>query len=212
VHQHSGSRQPIDALAAECRAAFTRFRLAWLKANFRPDQLRDGAGRWTLVGGSRVVVTRNDRTGHERVDRTSDLLVDELREVSEAAGEGAGPNFGVAVHVEFASRVRELDLPGIGIHGVEQSFSAGDVVRYGLDGSIRTDVVLRSGRGDSGDIQAVWDVKTGTARLTEGRIREIREALGIGPEVPIIELHVRRGVTKKDRDEREFHLGTSISC
>ena len=109
MHQHSGSRQPIDALAAECRAAFTRFRLAWLKANFKPDQLRDGAGRWTLVGGSRVVVTRNDRTGHERVDRTSDLLVDELREVSEAAGEGAGPNFGVAVHVGFASRVRELD-------------------------------------------------------------------------------------------------------
>ena len=37
-------------------------------------------------------------------------------------GSGLGALFGTRVHVDFAKRVEQLDLPGIGVEGVEQSF------------------------------------------------------------------------------------------
>jgi hypothetical protein len=55
--------------------------------------------------------------------------------------------YGVIVHAEFARAVRAKNLPGIGQMGVEQSFDADGLARYGLDGSIRTDIVLRNTRG-----------------------------------------------------------------
>ena len=60
--------------------------------------------------------------------------------------------YGVLVHAEFARVVKALNLPGIGTVGVEQSFDSEGLARYGLDGSIRTDVVLRN---ESGEIIAI---------------------------------------------------------
>lgn len=103
--------------------------------------------------------------------------------------------YGTAVHVAFGATVRFQGLPGIGLNDVEQSFAEGRVAdRPGQSGSIRTDVVLRN---DSGDIVAIYDVKTGGAKLTSARVRELRDKTGVGPNVPIIELHVVRGASLK---------------
>ena len=142
-------------------------------------------------------ITRNDRTGNPKIDGTTDKLINTLDAVSEIVGPGSGSLYGVAVHTEFARSVRAQDLPGIGKDGVEQSFSLSDVARYGLDGTIRTDVVLRDPESNNDRPIAVWDVKTGGARLGGSRVREIREYLGVGSDVPIIELHVTRGISNK---------------
>jgi hypothetical protein len=54
---------------------------------------------------------------------------------------------------------------------VEQSFDAEVLTRYGMDGSIRTDVILRD---DERKIIAIYDVKTGNATMRPAREAEIR--------------------------------------
>jgi hypothetical protein len=46
-----------------------------------------------------------------------------------------------------------MNIPGIGEDGIEQSFSIGDLVRYGASDSVRTDVILRNDQ--TGEILAV---------------------------------------------------------
>jgi hypothetical protein len=147
-------------------------------------------------------VVRNDRTGNPTIDKTTDRLIQTLDVVSETVGPGSGPYYGILVHTEFARSVRAQDLPGVGKTGVEQSFSMEDVARYGLDGTIRTDVVLRDPSSSNGTPIAVWDVKTGNARLSSPRVKQIRQYLGVGSEVPIIELHVTRGISNKQFKSR----------
>jgi len=97
--------------------------------------------------------------------------------------------YGIRVHAEFANAVRARNLPGIGKAGVEQSFDAEGLARYGLDGSIRTDVVLRN---EAGKIIAIYDVKTGKAAMRPAREAEIRDFTKVGPDVPVIILHAVR--------------------
>jgi hypothetical protein len=130
----------------------------------------------------------------ERFDKTGNTLMDTLARAHAAVGEGAGPLYGTMVHRAFGMDVKLQNLTGIGIAGVEQSFSWGDITNYGLDGSIRTDVIQRDADGNP---VAIWDVKTGNAKLTGSRVREIRQQVDVGPEVPIIELHIGRGVSSK---------------
>lgn len=108
-------------------------------------------------------------------------------------GQGVPPGmranvFGILVHSDFRRRIEQLDLPGIGQNGVEQSWSLEELVRYGLAGSIRTDVYLK---GPSGAVLAIYDVKTGNARLTPQRVQELRRAVGASDDVPVIELSYR---------------------
>ncbi|KQP32159.1 hypothetical protein ASF25_04405 [Methylobacterium sp. Leaf100] len=188
-----------------CEVAAIRLRLALLrsaydavKAGFNASQSRDERGRWNGGGGgSGIVVVRRDRTGHPKIDLTSDRLVEVMKEVVANVGTGRGPLYGTAIHTEAAKLIRESDFPGIGRRGVEQSFSLGDTVRYGLDGSIRTDIVLRDGRTNAAPILAVWDVKTGGAKLTPERAAQIRQHLGVGDDVPIVELHISKGLDAK---------------
>jgi hypothetical protein len=98
--------------------------------------------------------------------------------------------FGTAVHTAFAAAVRNLKLPGIGTTGVEQSFDKNGLARYGQDGSIRTDVVLRNAKDI---IIAIYDLKTGNAIIAPSRARELRAMTGAGPNVPVIELYAVRG-------------------
>ncbi len=65
-----------------------------------------------------------------------------------------------------------MNISGIGKDGIEQSFSLGDLVRYGLSDSIRTDALLRNDQ--TGEILAVWDIKTGSQRLSPKRVAKIR--------------------------------------
>ena len=102
--------------------------------------------------------------------------------------------YGVQVHTVFARIVRALSLPGIGTLQVEQSFDKNGEAKYGADGSIRTDVILRNKKGL---IIAIFDLKTGNAIISPSRARELRAMTRVGPEVPVIELHSVRGPAYK---------------
>jgi hypothetical protein len=123
------------------------------------------------------------------IDRTTDTLLWVLEQSVQAMGDGSGALFGVKVHTDFRRRVEALDLPGIGQTGVEQSFHVDfdDFVRYGLDGSIRTDVILRDPKDPNQRPIAVYDLKTGKAVLKPPRVTRILEAIG-DPNLPVIEL------------------------
>ncbi|NEU12076.1 hypothetical protein G3T14_08020 [Methylobacterium sp. BTF04] len=120
-----------------------------------------------------------------------------MKDVVANVGPGMGPVCGTSIPSEAAKLIRNYDLPGIGLRGVEQSFSLGDLVRYGLDGSIRTDAILRDGRTIAAPVLAVFDIKTGGAKLTPERADEIRMHLGVGKDVPVIELHISKGLDAK---------------
>jgi hypothetical protein len=129
------------------------------------------------------------QTGNPFIDRTTQFLLDTLEQTVRALGPGRGSLFGIKAHTDFGRRVKELDLPGIGQTGVEQSFRFDfpNFVKYGLEGSIRTDVALRDPKNpDRGPIM-VYDLKTGNAVLTPKRQEEIRRALK-QQDLPIIVL------------------------
>jgi hypothetical protein len=143
-----------------------------------------------LVSGAQyaqVVQQNNAILRNPRIDRTTERLLSILTETVESLGAGSGPIFGIQAHFEFAKRVRALNIPGIRTEGVEQSFDLGDIVRYGLEGSVRTDVVLRDRFGTP---IAVYDLKTGNAMLSPSRVKELRAAVGV-PNIPVIELRYR---------------------
>ena len=184
------SRLDYELAALKVHVALITCQVLFAKAGFRHDQSRDSDGRWDGGNGG-VSVTRKDKTGNPRIDSKTDQLVDIVKEVVVALGDGSGAGYGMTVHYESAAVIRALDIPGIGKHGVEQSFSFGGLVRYGVDGSVRTDIVLRDGRTSAAPILAVWDIKTGTARLDRKRVNELRAHLGVDSSVPIIEIDVR---------------------
>jgi hypothetical protein len=75
---------------------------------------------------AQVVVQQNGAvTGNPRIDRTTERLLSVLADTIQLLGPGAGPIFGIRVHVAFGRRVKELNIPGIREEGVEQSFSLG---------------------------------------------------------------------------------------
>ncbi|HET7850551.1 MAG TPA: hypothetical protein VFL51_15965 [Pseudolabrys sp.] len=174
------------------------------KANFNPGEPRvpkhsPGGGQWTTPGGTTVTTSDGFLTGISQIDDTSRVLSDTLVKVIEdlnVVPESTPQLYGTLVHAAFAISVRLQDLPGIGFRNVERTFSldASDP-RYGLAGSIRTDVVLQN---DQGDILAIYDVKTGARRMSRARANELRRKSGASPDTPVFELNVDRGVTKKN--------------
>jgi hypothetical protein len=201
-----------DSAERAGRTSETRTRYAALETGTRTDtsigmdDVAAGASPRgnTSTGSSQdqyaaITVERYDRTGDQLIDRTTDILFQTLLRYADLVDRAqvllgkAGPAlYGTLVHVGFAIDVKAQNLPGIGQDGVEQSFSAEDVVKYGANGSIRTDVIMKDA---SGQVIAIWDVKTGNAELTDDRRQEIREEIGVPKNIPVIELHVSRGVT-----------------
>lgn len=186
--------------------AFIALQILDIKAGFRQDQPRGCDGRWCGGSGS-VAVLRKDKTGDSRIDAKTDEILDVLKEVVENTEPGEGVLYGIRIHAKLAARLRELDLPGIGRHGVEQSFVAGDIVRHGLSGSIRTDVILRDGRTSAAPIKAIWDIKTGERGLSLDRVRELRAAAGVDDSVPVIEIHLLRGISVKSLISIAIRIG-----
>jgi hypothetical protein len=128
------------------------------------------------------------------VERTTEILRDILVRVNQAVSQWRDPIsarlYGIAVHKRFADEVRTRNLPGIGTVGVEQTFVWRGLPRYGLDGSIRTDIVLRNA---DGRIIAIYDLKTGGATMRPSREEQIRKYTKVDPSVPLIILHAIRG-------------------
>lgn len=214
---HAKLRYSLADLKAELK--FRRF-VRSVKANFDPDQPRDDKGRWEDAGGGEEqtntgsvqavlaeevglqligarVTQNNALTGISNIDEITERLSETLMKVMdtvERIPERPAAAYGVAVHVGFANAVRAQNLPGIGSAGVEQSFKAGDVVKYGVEGSIRTDVTLR---GANREVMAIYDVKTGDAVLRPSRAQELRDHTKAAPGTPVIELHFQRGPSLK---------------
>jgi hypothetical protein len=152
-------------------------------------RIQNDANSEGIRPGARYAQTNNAITNIPVIDRTTDTLLWVLEQSVQAMGDGSGALFGVKVHTDFRRRVEALDLPGIGQTGVEQSFHVDfdDFVRYGLDGSIRTDVILRDPKDPNQRPIAVYDLKTGKAVLKPPRVTRILEAIG-DPNLPVIEL------------------------
>jgi hypothetical protein len=149
------------------------------------DSTADG-----LRPGAQYAQINNAITGNPAVDRTTDILLDVLQQTAAAMGDGSGPYFGTSVHTEFAKRVKRLDLPGIGMDGVEQSWNLGRVVPYASASSIRTDILLRDTKDPFQRPIAVYDLKTGYAFLQPPRVKRILDAVNT-PGVWVIDLQYR---------------------
>lgn len=138
-------------------------------------------------------------TGTPTIDKAtkdlSEILADTMGKM-DFIPEWTPQAYGTAVHVAFGTRVRVAGLEGIGPLDVEHSFIGGGSADYGEAGSIRTDVVLRNIHSE---VIAVYDLKTGNADMTIARANQIRESVGVGLNVPIIQLHVLRGASLKSR-------------
>jgi len=140
----------------------------------------------------RITIINNAQTGMSKVDETTEKLRTTLEDVVNKLPDGSGPGYGTRVHTEFANAVREQNLPGIERVGVEQTFPRGQP--YGAADSVRTDIILRD---ESGEPIAIYDVKTGGATLTAGRASELLRNSNASPTIPVIEMHVLRGLSLK---------------
>ena len=180
------------------RAEFEEIKQSIFGRKFRPDQLRVPAGNpeggeWIREGTVWTVADKN-ALQDPAVERTQQILHNTLARVNASVASRrdalSAALYEIRVHTEFAQAVRDLNLPGIGEAGVEQSFDAKGLARYGMDGSIRTDIVLRN---EKQEIIAIYDVKTGNATMRPAREAEIRAFTQVGPDVPVIILHAVRG-------------------
>ena len=100
---------------------------------------------------------------------------------AEAVGPGRGPVYGTAVHTEFKAQIGALKRSDL---TVEQSYLNGQSVNYGTPGSVRADVI----EGPNDHPRTIYDLKTGDARLTGARIRNLRAHLPPGEDIEIREV------------------------
>lgn len=90
-----------------------------------------------------------------------------------ASVSGKGPVAGTKKHTAFAMEVNKLGNP---YFRTEVSYSNGSEVYHGYRGSIRFDVLQVDSKGNP---VAAWDLKTGTAILTESRIAQMQARSGL---------------------------------
>jgi len=185
-------------------ASLALARFVQIYRKYDADQPRDDHGRWTSTGAREnepettgATVVRRYRTGDPAIDRVTETLESLVVDAMEEAGPGAGPAYGTRVHGLFGMKDLAADIPGVRQSGVEVSLLHGQPSPYGAEDSVRTDVLLRSNEDGTGLVIAIWDLKTGTATLSPSRADELRRGAGVGPGVPVIELHAIKGVSVK---------------
>ena len=150
-----------------------------------------GEGVVSTYRPGQVTIVNNAQTGMSTVDETTEKLGTILEMVVNSRGEGYGPEYGKAIHYDFGDAVKAENMRGI---QVEHTFPEAEGIRYGSKGTIRTDVVLRN---ELGEAIAIYDVKTGGAYLDTKRVAEMRAKTGASLKVPIIEMHIQRGLSLK---------------
>ena len=107
-------------------------------------------------------------------------LLQNCADIANAAILGNGHVVGTLKHTIFGKSMTNLGNSSL---RVEKSYMGGVEVSHGTKGSIRFDVVLV---GPDDLPICAWDFKTGTARLTEARIRAMLEKSGL--DIPIFEV------------------------
>jgi hypothetical protein len=151
-----------------------------------------------LSTGRRFISPPNTKTGDPLIDSTTEKLMDLLGDVMDGIGPRADLDpgrYGTRVHTDFAEMLRAKGLPGIEPNDVERTFSLTDKAFYGAKYSIRPDAILRR---DTGDIAAIYDIKTGRG-MSELRVIKIRYMTDSGRTIPVIELNRVRGAILKRR-------------
>jgi hypothetical protein len=184
-----------ERIVVRAELAFRNFMQA-VKAGFNENQPRDERGRWTAEGGIEVTTYDGFLTGIPTIDNTSEALSNILTKVMaglEYLPEMTPQTYGIAVHAAFGVAVRVANLPGVA--DIERSFSLEDSdPRYGLAGTVRTDVTLRNIQGD---VIAIYDVKTGDEQMSRARADRLRETTRAAPGTPVFELNIVRGPSRK---------------
>jgi hypothetical protein len=113
---------------------------------------------------------------------TADDLAGAASRAASNVGPGSGSVYGTRVHSAFADEIAALGRSDL---FSEVSYLNGQVVPYGTPGSVRLDVVVGSPSAPT----AIWDLKTGSAALTPGRIAQIQSHLPPGFQtVPVLEV------------------------
>ena len=102
-------------------------------------------------------------------------------EASKTIGPGKGPAHGTNVHTEFEQKVNSLGDSNL---HTEVSYKNGVEVPRGTEGSVRLDVV----EGPRNAPEAVFDLKTGKAKLSSARVEQIQANLPGGDSVPVTEV------------------------
>jgi hypothetical protein len=151
-----------------------------------------------LSTGRRFIFPPNTKTGDPLIDSTTAKLMDLLGDVMDGVGPRADLDpgqYGIRVHTDFAEMLRAKGLPGIEPNDVERTFSLTDKAFYGAKYSIRPDAILRR---DTGNIAAIYDIKTGRG-MSELRVIKIRYMTDSGRTIPVIELNRVRGAILKRR-------------
>lgn len=160
-----------------------------------PDPIIAGA----QYAQTQVAIDTSALTGISSIDDTTKTLANTLARVKDVVNylPDLGPaGYGVQVHTAFAAAIRFQNLPGV---EVEPTFGG---AYYGAKDSLRPDAILRS---DSGDIVAIYDVKTGESGIDPIRAARLRLSAGVGNNVPVIELSIPHGVRRKSANV--LHLG-----
>jgi hypothetical protein len=147
-----------------------------------------------------VRIINNAQTGFSHIDETTNKLRDILEKVVNARGEGYGPEYGKTIHYDFADAVKAENLRGI---KVEHTFPVD--AGYGQKGTVRTDVIFYN---ELGEPIAIYDVKTGSASLDAARVAELRVKTRATLSVPMIEMHIQRGLSLKSRTARRTYFWT----
>ena len=187
----SGQWTSGGGAAARTRVADARDRIAPrgpVLSDATPDPVRPGA----QYAQTQIAIDASALTGISRVDETTRALADKLAATADTIPKGFGPLYGTLVHKTFELELRLGAVPGVEVTDIESTF--GGTGRYGSKGSVRPDIVPRN---EAGDIMAVYDVKTGRGEIDDARAQRLRNVIGIGPRIPIIELHLDRGVSRK---------------
>jgi len=162
---------------------------AALDTGTRTDASTPVPGVQYAAGRPQVVINPSALTGIQQVDDTTKRLGEILADTIDELGVflKSPQYYGILVHDFFAVNVLLAGIQGIGLSDVEASFQ----LPPGYDSaknSVKPDVVLRN---YVGDIIAIYDVKTGDEGVDPSRERELRAATGVGPDVPVIVLHLR---------------------
>ena len=146
-------------------------------------------------------------TGNSRIDEVTKKLAQILQNTINTLSlfPGQPQKYGIIGHKAFAAAVIAAGIRGISVLDVEQPFRL--PTGYSpTKNSVKPDVVLRD---DSGDISAIYDVKTGGASVDPWRARELRAGTGVGPDVYVIELQVTRGPALKVRQLDYSGIGSA---
>ena len=131
-------------------------------------------------------------TGDSRIDNVTKKLAQIYADTIEKLVRlpGQPQKYGIIAHLAFAAAVIEADIGEP--MDVERSFDLPPGFPSSKK-SVKPDVVLRD---DSGDVVAIYDIKTGDSGIDPWRARELRAATGAGPDVPIIVMYTDEAIFK----------------